>query len=428
MLKIVEGPNKGAEIALPEGVAVTLGKSDDCDIVLADATLSDAALTLKAAPDGVTMDGEPLGPFVVAARGATAFAVGPADAPWGELKWPERETGNGESASAEAAADKRGTGSGEDEASPSDDSRRTSQAESAPPREKKTRHGCIGCLFWVVLLLVVLGALGWFFRRQVRPYVEKAKPYAERAKDCAERMISRVSSLSRESRASRDSGLAREPDRPTDSVAPLQDIILRYGLAQTNRAGRTALSGDFATRAERLTATAEAYAACPGIELDFSDVESLTAAAEDTFALIGERDLHVAAATNRVIVLSGTAANLRRALEALSADLPKLRDVECSRVNISRRGAEAPRVEVNVGHGGVTPTGDEKPRVFAPRRDRQPPTLPVCGILTTPYPCLVLKNGARVMQGAPLGEWTVARIDADSVTLTNSERSVTWNP
>jgi hypothetical protein len=40
----------------------------------------------------------------------------------------------------------------------------------------------------------------------------------------------------------------------------------------------------------------------------------------------------------------------------------------------------------------------------------------------------VLKNGARVLEGAPLGTWTVARIEADSVTLTNAERSVTWKP
>ena len=39
LLKIVEGPNKGAEIALVEGVAVTFGKGDDCDIVIADSTM-----------------------------------------------------------------------------------------------------------------------------------------------------------------------------------------------------------------------------------------------------------------------------------------------------------------------------------------------------------------------------------------------------
>ena len=89
LLKIVAGPNKGAEIALPEGVAVMFGKGDECDIVLADPTLPDAAMALKASPDGVTLDGVPLEPLAVAERGATAFAVGPADAPWGELKWPE---------------------------------------------------------------------------------------------------------------------------------------------------------------------------------------------------------------------------------------------------------------------------------------------------------------------------------------------------
>ena len=34
LLKIVQGPNAGAEIALVEGVRVTLGSADACDIVL----------------------------------------------------------------------------------------------------------------------------------------------------------------------------------------------------------------------------------------------------------------------------------------------------------------------------------------------------------------------------------------------------------
>jgi hypothetical protein len=48
LLKIVEGPNKGAEIALVEGVAVTFGKTDDCDIMLADATFPDSPVRLEA--------------------------------------------------------------------------------------------------------------------------------------------------------------------------------------------------------------------------------------------------------------------------------------------------------------------------------------------------------------------------------------------
>ena len=95
LLKIVEGPNRGAEIALVEGVAVTLGKGDECDIVLADSTLPDEPLSIEATGDAVTVNGEQLEQFAVKTLGATSFAVGPADTPWGELKW-NRESGNGE--------------------------------------------------------------------------------------------------------------------------------------------------------------------------------------------------------------------------------------------------------------------------------------------------------------------------------------------
>ena len=97
LLKIVEGPNKGAEIALVEGVDVTLGKADECDIVLADPTLPDAPFTLVATASGVTLDGSALEPFHVKTAGSTAFAVGPADAVWGDLvKERAPETGEGE--------------------------------------------------------------------------------------------------------------------------------------------------------------------------------------------------------------------------------------------------------------------------------------------------------------------------------------------
>ena len=102
LLKIVEGPNKGAEIALVEGVAVTLGKSDDCDIILADPTLPDAPCTVEATPSGVTLDGSSLEPYHVKTAGSTSFAVGPADVAWGELVWEQRGTANGELETAEA--------------------------------------------------------------------------------------------------------------------------------------------------------------------------------------------------------------------------------------------------------------------------------------------------------------------------------------
>lgn len=390
VLKIVRGANEGAEIALPEGVAVSLGKGDDCDVVLADATLPDGALTLKAAADGVTLDGAPLEPFAVMERGATAFAVGPADAPWDELKWPKRE---------EPPVD-----------SPVEPPNRE-EAAQPPSRPAARRHGCLGCFSALILLILALGVALWAFREQIRPYIERV---ADRARSRANVAIA--------DSESRDEVHAVSADQA------LSALVERRGLGLTNRAGRVALVGDFATRAERLAATAEAYAAQPGVELDFCDDESLCAAAEDTFALVGENDLRVVAATNRVLVLAGTAANLLRTLKALAADLPKLRNVDCSAVarRLSGEVADSPD-----DHDPDLPLAALPVRQVGKLRSRKAAkhqSLPVCGILTTPYPCLVLKNGARVMEGAPFGDSIVVKIESDSVTLTNSTGRFAWRP
>ena len=91
LLKIVDGPNKGAEIALVDGVAVSFGKQDDCDIVLADATLPDEPMKILATSEKVTLNGNDLEQFHVTTMGATSFAVGPADSPWSALVWPKAE-------------------------------------------------------------------------------------------------------------------------------------------------------------------------------------------------------------------------------------------------------------------------------------------------------------------------------------------------
>ena len=413
-LKIVEGPNKGAEIALPEGVAVTLGKSDDCDIVLADATLPDAPLSIETTQSGVTVGGEMLDSFAVKTIGSTSFAVGPADKVWEALKWPEEKKTT-------RADEKEGT-SAETQRKEvqSEETKNQDAAASAPASEKKKRRGCLGCFVVLILLLLAIAALGWFFRDrdEVKLCIDKSKPYAEK-------VIARVSSLSGFSGASSASGSTSTAIPSSEEINPislLENVIQRYGLVQTNRAGRIVLSGDFATRAERLKATAEAYAAEPGIELDFCDKESLITAAEDTFALVGENNLRVATATNRVLILTGTAGNLRRTLEALASDMPKLCNVDCAGITYAANDAMSGHESLDEGRAGAAGAS----RVS--RSSNSTPSLPVCGILTTPYPCLVLKNGARVLEGAPFGDSIVMKIEADAVTLTNSTGRIVWKP
>ena len=410
ILKIVEGPNRGAEIALVEGVAVTLGKGDGCDIVLVDSTLPEDPLTIEASSDAVTVNGEQLEQFAVKTVGATSFAVGPADAPWGELKWPgEVETTRGDAEPAEAQG-----GNGESPRKAAEAQGAEAEGEtpgdSAPPREEKKRHGCLGCLVVLFLLALALGALAFFYREAARPYGEKALSYARKSMHWVSQ------------RWGRGASGAEEAAVPPVTIA---DIASSYGLELEERDGHAKLSGNLKTRAERLRATAEAYEARPGVDLDLSDDESFKAAADDALFTITEGALKVAAATNRVLSITGISTSpfaLKRILESLNADLPKLRDVDVTGVAF---GA--------VPRGETGEDGDEAPN-GAPRALRRAskakadPSLPVCGILTTPYPCLVMRDGSRVLEGAVLGGNVVVKIESDAVTVTNETGRFTWKP
>jgi len=401
LLKIVEGPNKGAEIALVEGVAVTLGKRNDCDIVLADPTMPDAPLSVEASADGVTVGGEPLEPFSVKTFGSTSFAVGPADAPWGELKWPKPEDR-------------------EDSTEPPN----RPTAEPPPPktteppnrstteRPNRRRGGCFGCLFVLLGLLLVLVALVWLFWDAVKPRAESLweKLHADRS-------------------GSGDSPTAQTSGSGTQ-FSNLREIAAKYALSLAESDGRARISGNLKTRRDRLAATAEAYGAQPGVELDLSDDESLRASAEDALFTLTEGALKVVAATNRVVSIAGSSRSpvlLKKTLEALNADLPKLRNVDVSGVVISPsmvRADESETMDEGRESGGGAPRAPRR----TSRKSQSPASLPVCGILTTPYPCLVMRDGRRIMEGAAIGDCVIVEIGADSVTLTNSTGRFTWKP
>ena len=399
LLKIVEGPIKGAEIALVEGVAVTLGKGEDCDIVLADPTMPEAPITVEASADGVAVGGEPLGSFSVKTFGATSFAVGPADAPWGELTWPKAEDREVQDGKRESESPVR--------ADP--------PAPEEPPRAeeegKKKRGGCFGCLFVLLGLLLVLIALVWLFWDALKP----------RAESLWEKMYA--------GRSDSDDAPTVQPSGSDTRSSSLRDIAAKYALSLVESDGRARISGNLKTRRDRLAATAEAYGAQPGVELDLSDDETLRTSAEDALFTLTEGALKVVAATNRVVSIAGSSRSpllLKKTLEALNADLPKLRNVDTSGVVIS------PLMARTDGDGAGD--GEQADGIFPTRTPRRTskktasPTLPVCGILTTPYPCLVMRDGRRIMEGAAIGDCVIVEIGADSVTLTNSTGRFTWKP
>ena len=396
LLKIVEGPNKGAEIALVEGVAVTLGKGEDCDIVLADSTMPDAPVKLEATSGGVLVDGEAVEPFRVKTLGTTSFAVGPADAPWRELSWPKNEVVE-ESHGDEGRETREG----------GVETQKTPPVADERPKPRK-KSGCLGCVVAVAVLLLIAAGLCWFFREQVRPYAEKTW---ERIPNIVGKTSAPISS---------------PVDAPPQTI---ESIAAKYGLSITNRANGPLIFGNLPTRGDRLAATAEAYAVQPGVSLDISDDESFRTAAEDALFTLTEGRLKVAAATNRFLVIAGSSSSpaaLASTLASLNSDMPKLRDVDVTHVSVGNV-EEAPLSEqAKSTHRAAYPM---KARARSQGKDTSAyPSFPVCGILTTPYRCLVLQNGARIMEGGSVGDSVIMKIEPDSVTVTNAAGRFTWKP
>ncbi len=417
LLKIVEGPNRGAEVALVEGVAVTLGKGDDCDVVLADPMLPDAPFTIEATSAGVTVDGETLPPFHVRTAGDTSFAIGPSGEAWGTLVWPEPENRESETGD--------GRQVGEQPAPPASSPAAVAE-EAVAPAEKKRHGGCLGCLLWLVVLLSILLGVGWFFMDALRPKVEELWGRITGNGSVSD---AAGASLSSEDGSVRECGALAGSPLAGDKLRAIAD---KYGISFTNVNGRAAVSGNLRTRADRLAATAEAYAAQPGVDLDLSDDESFRIAAEDALFTLTEGALKVCSATNRFLAVTGSmpsADALRKTLESLNADLPKLRNVDVAGVVLTQvlQHADDEAADSSLPGTGVSLPGAH--RVKAGRRGRRDAsTLPVCGILTTPYPCLVLKNGQRVLEGATIGDSTILKISADSVVVTNAGGMFTWSP
>lgn len=393
LLKIVEGPNKGAEIALVEGVAVTLGKGDDCDIILADATLPEVPLKVEATGDSVLVNDESVPPFSVKTVGSTSFAFGPADAPWRELIWPKE----GEVEKEPEPAVKEGA--------PSQvESTETESPEKAEkPAERKSRGGCLVSFIVLLVLLLLLAGLCWRFKDSLAGYCDKKMPG----------FLSRFG-------ASEESQVV--PDETLSSIAE------RYGLELSEEDGIARISGNLTTRAKRLKATAEAYATSPGVLVDISDDESFRVSADDALFTMTEGALKVVAATNRALVVTGAVRSadvLKKVLSALAADMPKLRDVDVSGVEITSLASPIVEGDSFVEAPAVAPSVKKR---SAAAKAQGTPDMPVCGILTTPYPCLVMRDGARVMEGASIGDGVIVKIEADAVTVTNSTGRFTWKP
>lgn len=388
LLKIVEGPMKGAEIALVEGVTVAFGSGDDCDIVVRDATVPARACEFVSDATGVRIAvgggaAEPLPSFEVRSFGTTSFAVGPVSGEWLELLRPARAVASESAPPAAPAAVPAPAPASEEE---------------APPSCRRA-----GCLLVTLLLLVLAAVLVWLFWPWLR---ERGRILANRP--------------------------SASPAAVSVIRLPLSEIARQHGLSLTN--GPTAaplLVGNLRRRTERLAVRALALASDPSVRFDLTDDETLLASSSELVFACSDGALKVDAAADRSVTLSGYAPSFRAlesALRALNADVRGIEKVDTSRVRIGGAAPEAvaktPFVREELpGERPVVAIPAHTPEPAAARRD-----YPIAGILTAPYPCVVMRSGLRLVEGAQIGEAVLVKIEADRLLLQEGSGVVEWRP
>lgn len=410
LLKITEGPMRGAEVVLIAGTRVKVGTSDECDIVLADASLAPVAFELDVAESSVTLitpDGtqRPLDQFEICDFGTTAVAIGPADAPWGELKRPVKTFGPAEAAPGEAPA------AGEESAPAAAESGSAEPAAegSDAKRTGRRRSGCIGCILTLVIVLATLAAIAWLlwtFWPPARGYVEG--------------LLGGGSGEEGESKAV-------EQYRAEEKLS-LSDIASQHGLELSEDNGRPVLKGNLRKRTERLAIRALALAADPACAFEVTDDETMLTSSQELLFAFTEGAIKAVAATNRTVVLTGFApspSSLERAIRALDKDVRGIEKLDTSQVTV---GGIAP---VEVAETSFVKEMDvvvkDVKKADGEVAVGRPGNL-IAGILTAPYPCVVMRNGHRVMEGAQIGTAILEKIEADRLVLSEAGKTFEWRP
>ena len=403
LLKIVQGPHAGAEIALVEG-SVTFGSSDACDIVLADSSLpaeafaleaSDAGVTLKALPDG---EARALDLYTLFTFGNSSFAVGENGVPWPELKAPPPPPPPEPPAEAPDAE----TESPAPQPAPA--------PEAPSPAAKPQRRG-LGCIPTLVLALLLFFA--GFFVCHYQTWYWPDSPVFGRPDAAPAREASPAQS-------------AVEPAAPEKSLA---DWAAEHGVAVSERDGETVLAGNFTNRTERLLFAQDAYARDQDLSLDLSDDETLRAGVEEVLFAQSEGRVKLATATNRVVKLVGRArsrAELLQTVAAICTDVNRVRVVDDTAVVCG----DGLKTKAPTRYQAISERAERKHPFTAPeaKPDAPAPQCPVSGIILMPYPCLLLRDGGRAAEGSMVGEFKVEKIEADKVTLKRGEETVTWHP
>ena len=414
LLKIVEGPQAGAEVALVTGTRVKVGPGDDCDIVLSDAALT--AFVLDVSERDVTLttaSGETraLRAFEIQTQGTTAFALGPAEGTWQPLVRPAPVDEPAPGPESETAEPAPAESAFEEPAPASETSGETAEAGGRPRRGRGCGCGCL-CAVLFLLFLLLLAAAAWRFWPRIRARRPVEAAQVEKALVAARGWY--MSFMEKRKKA-----------EPVPVRGPsLADIARQYGLELLAQDGHPLLKGNVRLRTERLAIRALALGEDARTAFDLTDDETLKTSSDELLFVVTEGALKAVSASNRVVALSGyapNAAELERAIRALNDDVPGIDRLETSSVQV---GGPPPKAIAKTKFAAASAKAASV-AAAAPvaRRD-----YPIAGIITKPYPLVVMRNGLRLSEGAQVGTAIIERIEADKLVLRDGKSTFEWRP
>ena len=461
ILKILTGPQEGAEVELTAGRSATIGSGFQCDIALVDAMLAseqgtflvqESGVQFTAAADGVHLGEEPVAAgstvevplYTALTLGGTRVALGAAGETWPAITWPELSALK----PPEPVPAAPETPDGQDEAADVPPTEAASEGEPPPAAEEEKaeepplwRAYVERYLVWGILALVVLilalgvGCVFWCYSAPPRDIETVLKARRREA---------------------------------------LEKLMAAHGLTLQDGV----LSGNLKEARVRLDIERFVYTEFPGeIQPDLTDDQTLRESLAQVLEGLGSGLIVVDGVVDRNATVHGIVPSKEvweNDLAHIRQDVPKLKEVRAKFVvcvdetlirmrNVLRLFPAFGNVAVSwknnqfvfegvVAEGSrkdflemLTEVGKNLPRnavlvnavkwrVAAPTAAGAIPGasgvdgLPITGVIFQPFTCLQMQDGTRVFEGGAIGDFSVEKITPDEVVFRQGSNRVTWRP
>ena len=465
ILKILTGPQEGAELELDVGIALRIGTDDSNDIVLVDAMAPAQALELVMEGDDVSVTAAaerlfagdaalPVGEktalpdYTILTIGSTRCAVGDTDKPWPPLRWIPLDVLLAEKTQPEQEAEKpteENVAKSEQEETPL--SREQLEKIDELQSQKRAKRGRgFAMISWLLLILICAAGM-WFTGRHVW---NLAKP-RETETIIENTHKTRLEKLREKAEA------------------------LNLTMEEDEDGNLTRISGNVPKTSQRTSIEQIVKYDCPHVVCEMTDDETLARSVKELVWGLTEGRLKLVGLKDRVAKLMGMTNNeeeWKTIVDNIRHDVPRLATVESDvvyadvmaaklREALAQTGFHDVRVEILPGElqfVGYAPKEsrqtfiklvEEAVKYFPENArlsnlvkwkeenmvvDGEEPVapkvrqLPITGIVVHPYPCVILADGQRLGKGSMVGGYTIDDISLTEVSLSKEDEKLTWRP